>query len=442
MATVRASSPVRVLRLHRSVFDALARAHPEVRQAFEALARGRALWNFFRIHSGFAALPDDALARSSPGSSGSRRRPGSSSIREGDPPGADVRRRGGSPSRRSRSEDGADARPRLPAQGRLLRRAVAASATSRARQASRRSSTARCSVCPSELFRQLLAEHPEFRARMRGASPSSTTTTRLARVPLDFADEILPAEARARRAASRPLPEPLAGAGRRRRARRRRTRRRRRRRRPPLPAPLPARRDGLRRRVPRRWSAATSAAPSRSRTSARSRTRRRDGTTLTGITARRGGARPRGAVDPRLEEPARRAAAARRSCTGRATTGSSSIASIATRCASPTRSAGSAACPARGVPRELDRLCVGDRLRRAPRSSSRSRGRASLAEAVPAAAPPARRRSRQRSRSSRPGLELVLPILTQVVVDRVLPRHGTSACSGSCWARSQPCCSR
>ena len=40
------------------------------------------------------------------------------------------------------------------------------------------------------------------------------------------------------------------------------------------------------------------------------------------------------------------------------------------------------------------------------------------------------------------GLQLVLPILTQVVVDRVLPHKELSACSGSCWARSQPSCWR
>jgi ATP-binding cassette subfamily B protein len=43
LATVRASTAVHALRLGRSVFAALTRAHPQVREAFEALANERAL---------------------------------------------------------------------------------------------------------------------------------------------------------------------------------------------------------------------------------------------------------------------------------------------------------------------------------------------------------------------------------------------------------------
>ena len=47
-----------------------------------------------------------------------------------------------------------------------------------------------------ELFTQLLDENPEFRARME-ERVLQYDFQRLARVPLDFADEILPAEASA-----------------------------------------------------------------------------------------------------------------------------------------------------------------------------------------------------------------------------------------------------
>src|SRR5262249_30611019 len=63
VATVRASGPVQALRLDRSVFRALTRRHPDVRTFFERLARVRGLQNFLRLHSVFAALPTDALAR-------------------------------------------------------------------------------------------------------------------------------------------------------------------------------------------------------------------------------------------------------------------------------------------------------------------------------------------------------------------------------------------
>src|SRR3954468_2201178 len=62
-ATVRASSQVEVLRLHASVFSALARSYPEVRTVFEAMGRTRTLSDFFRINVGFASLPADALGQ-------------------------------------------------------------------------------------------------------------------------------------------------------------------------------------------------------------------------------------------------------------------------------------------------------------------------------------------------------------------------------------------
>src|SRR5580765_4000524 len=87
-ATVRASSAVYVLRLHRSVFTALARSHPEVRRAFEGLARTRTLANFFRLNAGFAGLPHEVLAELVTGLEEVVAVPGEAVVREGDPPGA------------------------------------------------------------------------------------------------------------------------------------------------------------------------------------------------------------------------------------------------------------------------------------------------------------------------------------------------------------------
>src|SRR5262249_61833520 len=87
IATVRASSEIRVLRLHASVFDALARLHPEVRTAFEAIARSRALWNFFRLNAAFANLPAEALAKLVTGLEEVEAPAGTEVVAEGDPPG-------------------------------------------------------------------------------------------------------------------------------------------------------------------------------------------------------------------------------------------------------------------------------------------------------------------------------------------------------------------
>ena len=60
--SVRASSPAAAARLDRSVFHAMVRLHPEVREAFELQARARRLQGFLRLHPGFSALPSQAVA--------------------------------------------------------------------------------------------------------------------------------------------------------------------------------------------------------------------------------------------------------------------------------------------------------------------------------------------------------------------------------------------
>ena len=100
-----------------------------------------------------------------------------------------------------------------------------------------------------------------------------------------------------------------------------------------------------------------------------------DGTTLERDHARRRGARARRSFDQRLARAASTSCRCRQSCTGRETTGSCSTASTATGCGSPTRARGLRRADASRVSRELERLCLGDRLRRRPsrRHPSRSR---------------------------------------------------------------------
>ncbi len=340
-ATVRASSAVQVLRLHRSVFVALARAHPEVRQVFETLARERALWNFFRIHSSFATLPGEALAALVAGLepvARARRRAGHPRRRAAR---SDVRRRGGAPARLSgrgrraceisttcaRATSSASARSfsnepraasveavvdcsllRLPAE--LLRRL--------ARRACRVPRTARGADQPVRLptrSRAFRSTSPTRSCRPMRRSPSTSPTSA---GPLRGADEAVelapptgvrssPAGAAFRTSTSS-------------------TRR--------IAAP-PASRS----------SAATSAARSRSPHIRELVHTSTDGTTLAGITARRRGARARLPARCARRRAGSTSCRCRRSSTGRATTGSCSTASTASTSASPTRRAAFAAVP-------------------------------------------------------------------------------------------------
>ena len=61
-ATVRASSPLVVLRLDRGVFLAAVELHPTLRDAYTRQAETRRLGDFLRVHSAFAVLDQPALA--------------------------------------------------------------------------------------------------------------------------------------------------------------------------------------------------------------------------------------------------------------------------------------------------------------------------------------------------------------------------------------------
>ncbi len=61
-ATVRASSELEVLRLDRGIFHAMLEQHPEMRRSFEMHVRRIHLVDFFRLHTAFSRLPPDAMA--------------------------------------------------------------------------------------------------------------------------------------------------------------------------------------------------------------------------------------------------------------------------------------------------------------------------------------------------------------------------------------------
>jgi HlyB family type I secretion system ABC transporter len=188
-ATVRASSPVEALRLDGAVFSALTRSHPEVRAMFEAVAKQRSLWYFLRVHSSFADLGRDALAALSAGLERVEVAAGTLVVAEGEPAGplyvveegrARVFRAGEPDLGYLRTGDFFGERSLFHGEP----RAASVEAVTE------------CVLLrfPEELFKRLLAENQDFRARLE-RQMEQYEYRRLARVPLDFAEEILPAEA-------------------------------------------------------------------------------------------------------------------------------------------------------------------------------------------------------------------------------------------------------
>ncbi len=86
-ATVRASSVVEVLRLERSAFVSLVEAFPGLRDALGLLARWRTLHGFLYEFSNFGRLPGPALRELMAGLQAVRHAAGTVIVREGDPPG-------------------------------------------------------------------------------------------------------------------------------------------------------------------------------------------------------------------------------------------------------------------------------------------------------------------------------------------------------------------
>ena len=125
VATVATSGPVRALRLDRSVFRALTRRQPEVREQFERLARIRSIQNLLRLFSTFRTLRDgdDRAARGGARAGRGRR------ARARDP-----RTRGARAPVPGRGRPAADlrgagweaGRHRVPARGRCVRRGLRA----------------------------------------------------------------------------------------------------------------------------------------------------------------------------------------------------------------------------------------------------------------------------------------------------------------------------
>jgi ATP-binding cassette subfamily B protein len=194
VATVRASGPVETLRLDRGVFRALTRRHPAVRSEFERLARVRDVQNFLRLSSGLATLPTDALARLATELEPVEVDENQAVIREGDPAGplylVEEGRLRASVERNGTREDIEYLR-----KGDLFGEMSILQGTSRTATVEALTSCRLLALSP-ERARALMEDVPEFRERLEERA-GRLDYKRVARVPLDFAEEILPAEVEA-----------------------------------------------------------------------------------------------------------------------------------------------------------------------------------------------------------------------------------------------------
>ena len=192
-ATVRASTTVEALRLERAAFLALVAEFPELRGSLELLARWRTLHGFLHGSSNFGRLPAPALHALIAELRPVHAAKGELIVREGDPAGPMYIVRSG----RVRVFTG----PRERAVNRAFYREGEFFGELSILDAAPRAATAEAMTdC------ELLALTPEAVGLLRAKFPEfdRQLTERLAqyrsgdeaRVPLDFAEEILPAEAR------------------------------------------------------------------------------------------------------------------------------------------------------------------------------------------------------------------------------------------------------
>jgi ATP-binding cassette subfamily B protein len=193
-ASVRASGDVDVLRLDRSVFQALVHRYPEIRTFFELQIKQRHLHEFFLRYPPFARLPADALQDLLRALEPVTLAKGELVIRQGDPPGPMFIVQDG---RLRVFLDGDGGRKYL----RYLRSGDFFGETSIFTGAPRAASVEAHSPCrllclAPETFTKLIEAHPAFRAQIE-QQVAQLDYKREARVPLDFAEELLPADAEA-----------------------------------------------------------------------------------------------------------------------------------------------------------------------------------------------------------------------------------------------------
>ncbi|MFI5209311.1 MAG: cyclic nucleotide-binding domain-containing protein, partial [Gemmatimonadales bacterium] len=191
-ATVRASSDIEVLRLDRSVFDALLRERTDVRHYLELQNRNRHLQHFFRQFNVFTQLPPEALAELLAGLEPVTAESGEVIIREGDPPGPLYILEDG----RCRVHIGMGDRRRNVA---FIRQGEFFGELSVFRGHPREATVEAVAPCrllrlTRELYADLLERYPNFRESIEERI-EQYDFRHTAQIPIDFYREMLPADA-------------------------------------------------------------------------------------------------------------------------------------------------------------------------------------------------------------------------------------------------------
>jgi HlyB family type I secretion system ABC transporter len=189
-ATVRASGRVHALRLDRDTFAEMVRWHPAVRAQFERLSDYRTIQDFLRLHSAFATLPVDGLALIAASLEPVDVEAGEIVVREGDPPGPMYVIEEGR-LRAFLERDGHRDDINYLRKGDSFGELSVLEGRPRTASVEALTSSRLLRLTP-ELFAKLLDEYPEFRKRLEERAVQLDSLP-VARVPLDFA-EILPAE--------------------------------------------------------------------------------------------------------------------------------------------------------------------------------------------------------------------------------------------------------
>lgn len=193
-ATVRASSRVEALRLDRSVFQALVRACPDGARYLVIHARNRRLHNFLRLNSAFRSLPPDALGDILRALEPVEVPAGEPVIRQGEPGGPMYVVENGH-LRVYVDEDGQRRYLAYLRQGDYFGELSLLSGAPRLATVEAVGPCQLLRLSPAD-FDAILDRSPEFRDRIE-QQVKLYDYQREARVPLDFAQEILPAEAAA-----------------------------------------------------------------------------------------------------------------------------------------------------------------------------------------------------------------------------------------------------
>jgi ABC-type bacteriocin/lantibiotic exporter with double-glycine peptidase domain/CRP-like cAMP-binding protein len=188
-ATVRATEPVDVFELDQSIFRAIVDGHAEVHRAFELHMRRRTISNFLNVHSAFSELPTDALGLMLDALEPVPVAAGDTVVRQGDAAGPMfIVQRGRL--RAYRQDDGTSHDVAYLRAGDYFGELSLFDGCSR--QATVRAVTdALLLRLGQDTFAELLDGHEQFRSQI-ATRVAQYDYSAAARVPLDFAEEILP----------------------------------------------------------------------------------------------------------------------------------------------------------------------------------------------------------------------------------------------------------